>query len=101
MAAHECETPIEICNCCRETIPQPPKREFGHFEAHTRGIGGKLLQQMGYEKGQGLGKQAGKGLVNPIEVSVRPKGLGLGMGSEGLGADQCVLQGISPGECEK
>jgi hypothetical protein len=56
---------------------------------------------MGYEKGQGLGKQAGKGLVNPIEVSVRPKGLGLGMGSEGLGADQCVLQGISPGECEK
>lgn len=43
------------------------------------GIGAKLLAQMGYVKGQGLGS-GGKGIANPIEAVQRPRGkVGLGM----------------------
>lgn len=46
-------------------------------EESTYGIGAKLLQQMGYVKGQGLGKD-GKGILNPIEHKLRPQKLGIG-----------------------
>ncbi|NXP72999.1 ZGPAT protein, partial [Ramphastos sulfuratus] len=57
---------------------------FGGWEAHTRGIGSKLLVQMGYEFGKGLGKNC-DGRVEPVQAVVLPRGKSL---------DQCaeVLQ---------
>ncbi|KAM9068311.1 zinc finger CCCH-type with G patch domain-containing protein [Sarcophilus harrisii] len=49
---------------------------FAGWEAHTRGIGSKLLAQMGYEFGKGLGKNA-EGRVEPIHAVVLPKGKSL------------------------
>ncbi|KAL9274105.1 Zinc finger CCCH-type with G patch domain-containing protein [Drosera capensis] len=51
---------------------------IGAFEVHTTGFGSKMLAKMGYVEGAGLGKD-GKGISQPIEVSQRPKSLGLGM----------------------
>ena len=55
-----------------------PDEVVGAFEKHTRGIGAKLLREMGYENGGGLGKDGG-GISEPIErTKMRPKALGLG-----------------------
>ncbi|XP_057767889.1 uncharacterized protein LOC130988131 [Salvia miltiorrhiza] len=51
--------------------------EYGAFEIHTTGFGSKMLAKMGYVGGNGLGKD-GQGIAQPIEVSQRPKSLGLG-----------------------
>ncbi|KAM9372065.1 zinc finger CCCH-type with G patch domain-containing protein [Phaethornis superciliosus] len=53
---------------------------FGGWEAHTRGIGSKLLIQMGYEFGKGLGKNS-EGRVEPVQAVVLPRGKSL---------DQCA-----------
>ncbi|KAI9714372.1 MAG: hypothetical protein M1820_000333 [Bogoriella megaspora] len=37
----------------------------------------EMMAKMGYKKGTGLGK-GGEGMVNPIEVKLRPQGAGLG-----------------------
>ncbi|MCJ8737912.1 hypothetical protein PDJAM_G00029490 [Pangasius djambal] len=54
--------------------------EFCGWEAHTRGIGSKLLLKMGYELGKGLGKTL-SGRVEPVQAVVLPKGCSL---------DQCA-----------
>ncbi|XP_054158036.1 zinc finger CCCH-type with G patch domain-containing protein-like [Oppia nitens] len=49
---------------------------MAEWEAHTKGIGSKLLMKMGYVWGQGLG-QNGRGIVEPIEAYVFPTGKSL------------------------
>ncbi|KAH8282278.1 hypothetical protein KR054_006538 [Drosophila jambulina] len=50
------------------------ERNVGAWEQHTRGIGAKLLLQMGYEPGKGLGKDL-QGISQPVQAHVR-KGRG-------------------------
>lgn len=52
--------------------------EFGGWEAHTKGIGSKLMLKMGYEYGKGLGKTQ-EGRVEPVMAMVLPKGKSLDM----------------------
>ncbi|GAQ80366.1 hypothetical protein KFL_000520390 [Klebsormidium nitens] len=50
---------------------------FGRFEQHTTGFGSRMLARMGFEPGQGLGRQ-GEGIAEPVQAEVRPRALGLG-----------------------
>lgn len=50
---------------------------LGNWEQHTRGIGSRIMAQMGYIIGTGLGKKA-DGRVQPVEATVLPAGKSLG-----------------------
>ncbi|XP_014216658.1 tuftelin-interacting protein 11 [Copidosoma floridanum] len=54
--------------------PEIMKTGIGTWEAHTKGIGAKILMQMGFEPGKGLGKQL-QGISVPVEARLR-KGRG-------------------------
>ncbi|XP_076232478.1 zinc finger CCCH-type with G patch domain-containing protein [Calliopsis andreniformis] len=49
---------------------------LGHWEKHTRGMGSKLMAQMGYVVGTGLGKRS-DGRIEPVEATVLPAGKSL------------------------
>jgi tuftelin-interacting protein 11 len=51
-------------------------KSYAGFEKHTKGIGMKLLQKMGWAKGQGLGKGK-QGMLRPVDTIVRKRGAGL------------------------
>lgn len=51
---------------------------LGNWERHTRGIGSKLMMQMGYVIGTGLGKRS-DGRIEPVEAQVLPARKSLGL----------------------
>lgn len=51
---------------------------LGNWEKYTRGIGSKLMMQMGYVIGTGLGKRS-DGRIEPVEATVLPPGKSLGL----------------------
>ena len=55
----------------------PASEDFGAFEAHTRGIGGRLLARMGFTPGSGLGRN-NQGIAAAPVAEERPKRAGLG-----------------------
>ncbi|CAG8601989.1 7275_t:CDS:2 [Ambispora leptoticha] len=58
---------------------EPLDEGFASFQQHTKGFGLKMMQKMGYNIGEGLGK-SGEGIVKPIETKLRPGKLGLAYG---------------------
>lgn len=49
---------------------------LGEWEKHTKGIGSKLMEKMGYVWGQGLGVR-GNGRIEPVEAVILPQGKSL------------------------
>ncbi|XP_033724992.1 zinc finger CCCH-type with G patch domain-containing protein-like [Pecten maximus] len=56
--------------------PPNSSQRLGTWEAHTKGIGSKLMAKMGYVLGQGLGKKE-DGRVEPVPIQLLPPGKSL------------------------
>nr|CAG8600928.1 13643_t:CDS:10 [Entrophospora candida] len=56
--------------------PKAVDKDFASFEKHTKGTASYIMSKMGYVPGRGLGSD-GRGIVNPIEVKLRPSKMGL------------------------
>ncbi|KAH9252809.1 hypothetical protein BASA81_009214 [Batrachochytrium salamandrivorans] len=65
-----------------------PDKDFAKFERYTKGFGSKMLAKMGYVPGKGLGS-GGEGITAPIDVKLRPSGMGLGHGGFGRAYRNC------------
>ena len=62
----------------RARAPLPPlSGAFAAFEAHTRGIGSRLLTAMGFTRGSGLGRD-NQGIAEAPRAESRAKRAGLG-----------------------
>ncbi|XP_041860947.1 zinc finger CCCH-type with G patch domain-containing protein [Melanotaenia boesemani] len=66
----------KVLDSAEESAVELSSANFGGWEAHTRGIGSKLMLKMGYEYGKGLGKMQ-EGRVEPVMAVVLPKGKSL------------------------
>ncbi|KAM4738373.1 zinc finger CCCH-type with G patch domain-containing protein [Anableps anableps] len=66
----------KVLDSAAESAAAVNSANFGGWEAHTRGIGSKLMLKMGYEYGKGLGKMQ-EGRVEPVMAVVLPKGKSL------------------------
>ncbi|XP_060644930.1 zinc finger CCCH-type with G patch domain-containing protein [Drosophila nasuta] len=53
-----------------------PTEKLGAWEQYTRGIGSKLMANMGYIHGTGLGSD-GRGIVVPVSAQILPQGRSL------------------------
>ncbi|KAL4458446.1 hypothetical protein ABPG75_013311 [Micractinium tetrahymenae] len=62
--------------------PQSGTTLFFSSEAHSRGIGSKLLAKMGFRAGRGLGRQQ-QGLQQALQAAPMRRGAGLGVESGG------------------
>ncbi|KAL4422140.1 hypothetical protein ABPG77_006829 [Micractinium sp. CCAP 211/92] len=58
--------------------PQSETTLFFSSEAHSRGIGSKLLARMGFKAGRGLGRQQ-QGLQQALQAAPMKRGAGLGV----------------------
>ncbi|XP_050088143.1 zinc finger CCCH-type with G patch domain-containing protein [Anopheles aquasalis] len=68
---------IRRAQLVEKSLFQPaPDRRLGEWEEHTRGIGSKIMQKMGYVVGTGLGRE-GEGIVLPVSAQVLPQGRSL------------------------
>ncbi|XP_039435552.1 zinc finger CCCH-type with G patch domain-containing protein [Culex pipiens pallens] len=60
----------------RSLLNPVPSQRLGDWEKHTKGMGSRIMQKMGYVVGAGLGCR-GEGIVVPIGAQVLPQGRSL------------------------